>query len=100
MLVLLRAYGVLGWCRINLEDGIVRPIDIRVDAQAEEMLVVMGVNAGVYLISPAMGVFIRVHAKGIQDASQLNLQLNRAVLVEIPVDTIFIVRGRKDVRDD
>lgn len=85
---------------IDLEDGICGPIDISVNAQTEQVLMVMGVHAGVDLCAPAVGVFAGVHGVRVQNAGELDVKLDGAVLVEDPVDAVFIVRGCEDLGDD
>lgn len=46
---------------IGLEDSVVGAIDVRIDTETEEMLMIVGVNAGVDFGSPALGVLARVH---------------------------------------
>ena len=58
--------GALGG--VGLEDGVVGAVDVGVHAQAEEVLVVVRVDARVDLGAPAFGVFARVHGVGVQDA--------------------------------
>lgn len=85
---------------VDLEDGIVGPIDVRVDSQTEQMLVVVGVDAGVDLGAPAVGVLAGVHGIGVEDTSQLDVQLDCSVLVENPVHAVFVISGSEDLRDD
>ena len=56
-----RAEGVLRRDYIDCEDTVLRPINLRVNAEAEEVLVVVGVDTGVNLSSPPKGVFVGVH---------------------------------------
>ena len=46
---------------IDLEDGVIRSIDIGVDSKTEEMLVVVCVDSWVDLCSPTLGILTRVH---------------------------------------
>lgn len=85
--------------RIYLEDRVVGPVDVWVDPQAEQVLVVVGIDARVDLCAPAVGVLSGVHSVGVENTSQLDLELHRAVLVQDPIDAIFIVGGGEDVRD-
>lgn len=50
---------------IDLEDSVVRTVDVRVDTQAEEMLVVVCIDSWVHFCSPALGVLTRVHSVGV-----------------------------------
>ena len=89
-------WGGLG---VDLEDGVVGAVDFGVDAEAEEMLMVVCVDAGVDLGAPAFGVFVRVHGVGVQDTREFDFELDRAVKMERPVDAVFVVGGREDVGD-
>ena len=85
---------------VDLEDRVVWTIDVRVDTETEEMLMVVGVDAGVDFCAPAFGIFAGIHRVCVQDACQLDFQLHGAVLVEDPIYAVLVVRGREDVRDD
>ena len=61
---------------------------------------VMGIDAGVDLRAPFLGVLAGVHGVGIQDAGEFDLELDGAVLVEDPVDTVLVVCGGEDVGDE
>ena len=50
---------------IDLKDGVVGPVDVGVDAQAEKVLMIMCVDAGVDLRAPPLGVFAWVHGIGV-----------------------------------
>lgn len=54
----------------------------------------------VHLSTPALGILIWCHCICVQDPRQLNLQLHGSILMEIPIDAIFIVCCRKDLGDD
>lgn len=64
------------------------------------MLVVVRVDPGVDLGTPAVRIFAWVHGVGVQDTGELDLELDGAVLVEDPIDTVFVVGCSEDVRDD
>lgn len=85
---------------IDLEDGVLRSVNVGVDTHAEEMLMVVGVDAGVDFRAPAVCVFTRVDGVGVQDTGQFDLELNSAVLVQDPIDAVLVVCGREDVGDD
>lgn len=85
---------------IDLEDGVLVAVDLRVDAQTEQVLMVVGVDASVDFGAPALGVFAFVHGVRVEDTSQLDLELDGAVLVQDPVDAVFVVGSREDLRDD
>ena len=99
VLVLRTTHGSLAGTGIDLINCVFRAVDVRVYAHAEEMLVVVRVDAGVDLCAPAMGVFARVHGVGVQNPRQLDLELDGAVLVEDPVDGVLVIRGGEDMRD-
>lgn len=90
--------GALGG--VDLEDGVLGPVDVGVDAQTEEMLVVVRVDAWVDFGAPALGVLAGVHGVGVEDAGQLDFQLDRAVLVEDPVDAVLVVGRGEDLAND
>lgn len=98
--VLLAAHGRFAGDRIRHEHRIVGPVDVGVDAQAEKMLVVVGVDAGIYLGAPAVRVLVGIHGVRVEDARQLDLGLDGAVLVEGPGDHVLVVGGREDLLDD
>lgn len=85
---------------VGLHDCVVLSVDLRVDAQTEEVLVQMRVDAGVDLYAPAMGVLAGVERVGIEDSCQFDFELHRAVQMERPVNTILVVGCGEDVRDD
>lgn len=85
---------------VGLEDGVVGAVNVGVDAQTEEMLMIVGVDAGVDFGAPALGVFARVHGIGVEDTGEFDFELDGAVLVEDPVDAVFVVGGGEDVGDD
>ena len=85
---------------VDLEDGVVGSVDVGVHAQTEEMLVVVGVDSRVHFGAPAVGVFAGVHGVGVEDAGEFDFELDGAVLVEDPVDAVFVVGGGEDVGDD
>jgi len=78
---------------VDFEDGVIRAVDVGVDAETEEVLVVVRVDPRVYFRAPRRRGLARVQGVGVQDAREFDLELDRAVLVEDPVDavpTIFI----------
>ena len=50
---------------VDLEDGVLWTVDVGVDPKAEEMLVVVRVDAGIDLGAPAVSVFSRIHGVGV-----------------------------------
>lgn len=63
-------------------------------------LVVMCIHTRIDLRSPALQILTLVTSIRVEDACQLDLQLNRAVLVEDPVNTVLVVCGRKDLTNE
>lgn len=61
---------------------------------------IVGVDARVHLCAPSLSVLTGVHGVGVQDTGQLNLELDRAILMEDPVHAVFVVCGCEDVGDD
>lgn len=59
--VLSAAYCARTHLSINLEDGVVWSIDIRVESQTEQMLMVVSVDTWVDFGSPAVGILAWVH---------------------------------------
>lgn len=49
---------------------------------------------------PSVGVLARGHRVGVQDPGELDLQLDRPVLVHDPVDAVLVVCGGEDLGDD
>ncbi|KAI6767610.1 hypothetical protein HG530_005619 [Fusarium avenaceum] len=64
------------------------------------MLVVVGVDLGIYLCAPRSGVFTLVEGICVEDTSELDLGLNGTVLVEHPLACILVVRRCEDLLDD
>ena len=98
--VLLATYLACSLGSINLEGGIVWAINVRIDPQTEEMLMVVSINSWIDFCSPSLGILTWIHGVCVQDTCELDLQLNSAVLVEDPVNAVFVVRSRENVRDD
>lgn len=84
-------------CGIDLEDGIIRAIDIRIDSETEKMLVVVRVDTWVDFSAPAVSVLAWAHGVGVQNTGEFDLELNGAVLVEDPVYAVFVVGSGEDV---
>ena len=85
---------------IDLENGVIRPINIGINSETEEMLMIVGVNPGVDFCSPALGILAWVHSVCVQDACKLDLQLHGTVLVEDPIHAVFVVCRCENVRND
>lgn len=86
--------------RVDLEDGVVRSVDVRVNSQTEQMLVIVGVDAWVDFRAPALGVLAGEQGVRVENASEFDLELDGSVLVEDPVYAVLIVGSGKDVADD
>ena len=82
---------------IDLEYCVFWSVDVWVYSHAEQMLVVVGVDAGIDFRAPSVGILAVVHRVGIQDSSELDLKLYCAVLMEDPVHAVFVISGRKDM---
>lgn len=50
---------------VGLDDGVVGAVDVGVDAEAEEVLMIVRVDAWVDFGAPAFGVFAWVHGVGV-----------------------------------
>ena len=99
VVVLLTANRVLRCDRISNKDCVCRTIDVGIDTQAEEVLVVVSVNARVDLSSPWSRRLAGVQRVCVQNTSQLDLKLDSTVLVENPVNAVLVVRCGEDVAD-
>lgn len=86
--------------RICHVDRVVGPVNVRVHPQTEQMLVVVCIHAGIDLGSPAMRILTLVHAVRVEDAGELDLGLDGAVLVEDPLDRVFVVGSSEDLLDN
>lgn len=82
---------------VDLEDCVVRTINVRIDTKAEKMLVVVCIDAGVDLGSPSLRILTRVHGVSVQNTSELDFQLNGTILVEDPVYAVLVICSREDV---
>ena len=83
---------------VDHEDGVVGAVDVGVDAHAEEVLVVVGVDAGVDFGAPAVEVFALVAWECVQDAGELDFELDGAILVKDPVYAVLVVCCGENVR--
>lgn len=63
------------------------------------MLMIVCVHTRVDFRSPAVGILARVHGVCVQNASEFDFKLDGAVLVEDPVNAVFIVGCGKDMAD-
>lgn len=91
--------SVAGDC-VNHVDGVVCSVNHGVDAETEEMLMVVRVDLGVHLSAPRTSILTRVERVGVEDTSELDLRLDGSVLVEDPLASILVVGGSKDLLDD
>ena len=91
--------GVAGY-GIDFEDGVGVPVDGRVEAQAEEVLVVVRVDARVDFCAVGRGALAGRECVGGEDAGEFDFKLDDAVLVHDPVDAVFVVAGGEDLTDD
>lgn len=98
--VFLAADGGVAGHRVDFEDGVRVPVDGRVEAQAEEVLVVVRVDARVDFCAVGRGGFSLCEGVGGQDAGEFDFELDDAVLVHDPVDAVLVVAGGEDLADD
>lgn len=85
---------------VYLEHRVLVAVDRWVEAETEQVLVVMRVDAGVDLSTVRCGRLARGHCVGRKDAGKLDFKLDNAVLVHDPVDHVFVVAGSEDLADD
>ena len=84
---------------VDFVDGVFRAVHHHVHADIEAVLVVRGIKARGDLCA----VLARIagnYRPGIHDSRQLDLILDRAVLIEIPVKAVLVVADSGDERDD
>lgn len=98
--VLSGAQGGLRKHGVALQDGVVGAVDLGVDAQREDVLVVVGVDGWGNLGAEGGGGFAWVHAVGVEHAGQLHLELVGPVQGEGVVEGILVVGCRDDLGDD
>ncbi len=98
--VLLAAYLTCTLRSVDLEDRVVWAVNIGIDPQTEKMLMIVGVDSRINFRSPSLGVFTWVHCICVQDTSELDFELNGSVLMEDPVNAVFVVCCSEYVRDD
>ena len=85
---------------VHLEDGVLVAVDRWVEAQTEQVLVVVRVDTGVDLCTVRRGRLAGGHCVGRKDAGQLDFELDDTILVHDPVDHVFVVAGSEDLADD
>lgn len=98
--VLLAAHRRLTRHRIYHIDRVIHAVDHGIHPQTEQMLVVMRIHTRIYTRAPGSGVLVRVEGVRVEDARQLDLGLDGAVLVEDPLDGVLVVGGGEDLLDD
>lgn len=98
--VLGRAERCLGRDGVVLHHRVVGPVDFRVDAEGEDVLVVVGSDSPRHLCAVGGGSLRRVQAVRVEHARQLHLELVGAVEVEDVVKGVVVVCGGDDLRDD
>lgn len=91
---------LLGGNGVVLYDCVVGPVDFRVDAQREEVLVVVCCDLWRDFGAVRRRRLGRVHAVGVQHARQLDLELIGAVQREGVVEAVFVVGCGDDLRHD
>jgi hypothetical protein len=85
---------------VYLEDCVLVAVDRWVEAQTEQMLVVVRIDTGIDLSTVRCGRLARGHCVSRKDAGQLDFKLDDTVLVHDPVDHVFVVAGGEDLADD
>lgn len=88
---------MVGGDGVALHDGVVAPVDFGVDAEREEVLVVVCGDLGRDFGAVRRCGLCWVHAVGVQHARQLDLELVGAVQGESVVESVFVVGGRDDL---
>ena len=81
-----------------LAHRIAAAVDIHVQASVEEMLVGRAAEIVVDHAAPGIG-FAGCHGRSLDDACKLGLELDRAVLVEIPVEAVVVVADGREEGD-
>ena len=98
--VLFAADGGVAGDGVDFEHRVGVPVDGRVEAQAEEVLVVVRVDAWVDFRAVGSSGLAFGDGVGGEDAGEFDFELDDAVLVEDPVDAVFVVAGGEDLADD
>ena len=83
---------------MHLVDGVALAVEVEVEARVEEVLVVHRVEA-LGDQRPVRGLLARLHRTGRDDPGELDLELDRAVEVEHPVEAVVVVADRRDEAD-
>lgn len=99
-LVLFTANGGWATSSISLDNGVLVAVQVRIDTQAEDVLMVVRVDAGVHLSTVAVSILIGIHGVCVQDTGKLNIKLDGTVHVEDEVDAVLVVTGSEDLGDD
>ena len=84
---------------VDLVDRVVEPVHHHVEPGVEEVLVNGPVDPGRDHLAPPRLLPGPLGAVR-DDAGQLDLELDRAVLVEVPVEAVLVVADRRDGRHD
>src|SRR3954454_21460712 len=85
--------------RVDLDDGVQRAVDRHVHPHAEEVLMVRRVQAGAD-DRAVLGRLTDVVGTHREHAGELDLVLDRAVVVEVPEVPVLVVADGDDRRDD
>ena len=88
-----------GWLGVDLVDGVVVTVHVEVQPDVEEVLVVRRAQV-LPEATPVARPLAVCEARGQDDARELHLALDRAVLVQVPVEGVLVVVRRSDRRDD
>jgi hypothetical protein len=81
---------------VGLDDRVRQAIDHRVDTKREEVLVMLGKNTRSHRRSERVLVVIAARID-LHDASQANFELDGAILIEVVVPNVFVVRESADL---
>ena len=82
-----------------LGDGIALAVDHHVQASIEEVLVRRAAQTFRHHAAPGIRLAGR-DGRGLDDAGQLGLELDGAVLIEVPVEAVVVVADGREERDD
>ena len=82
-----------------LGDAVVLAVDHHVQARIEEVLVGRAAKSFSHHTAPRIGLACS-NRRRLDDAGQLDLELDRSVLVEVPVEAIVVVSHGREKGND
>jgi hypothetical protein len=85
---------------LSLDDRVVETIDHRVDAKAEDVLVVVSLNARTDEGTELVDLLALSSGVGVQDTGEADFEFGGAVLLEDPLEEVFVVGDSTDHLDD